>query len=90
MFQGNGLFHFLQNFSTEMPRSDPSIDVMMNMGMRLNGSFQPMMIAAGVKTAKETVNPLRYPAILRSVTVRRNPTITHIENAEMSASTGNF
>jgi hypothetical protein len=58
----------------------------MVMGMSESGSFQPIMIADGNKTRKETTIPLTGLLNERFVLAIKKPEMTHREKADKSAS----
>lgn len=78
--------YFLSPLSIRYPKTEPSIRVMMVMGMREKGSFQPMIIADGNKTRKEMIIPLTGLFNERFILAIKKPEMTHSEKADKSAS----
>ena len=58
----------------------------MVIGINETGSFQPIKIAVGNKTKKAVKIPLIIELIFKSIVAIRNPTTTHIVNADIFAS----
>lgn len=64
--------------------------VIIEIGINDTGSFQPINIAEGNKTKNAIKIPLIIELIFKSIVDIKNPTIIHMENAEMFASQVNF
>ena len=60
--------------------------VITEIGSKDAGSCQPIKIALGNKTRKAMKIPLIMELIFKSIVEMRNPTTTHIVNAEIFAS----
>lgn len=58
----------------------------MKIGINDTGSFQPINIADGNKTKNDIKIPLTIELIFKSIVDIKNPTIVHMENAEIFAS----
>ena len=76
--------------SIRKPNIDPRIKVIIEIGINVSGSFQPIIIAAGNKTKNGMIMPFAIPFILRVVIAIKKPEITHSEKADKFASHVNF
>ncbi|MFH0869896.1 MAG: hypothetical protein V1866_02465 [archaeon] len=72
------------------PSIDPSINVIIDIGINDVGSFHPMIIAAGSKTKKDIIIPFRKPLIFIFDVDIKNPDTIQRENADRLASQLNF
>jgi hypothetical protein len=75
---------------TARPSRDPRIAVIIAIGTRIKGCFQPMMKAEGNRNKKETSRPFITGGSFNSEVERKKPATTHLKNAERSASKVNF
>ena len=85
------LIHFLmESLCIENPRNPPRIVVIIVIGIKVNGSLQPISIADGNKTKNANNIPLITGLIFKSIVDIKNPITIHIVNAEIFASQVSF
>ena len=78
------------NNGIKYPRAPPRIIVIAKIGINDFGSFHPIRIPEGSKTRNPIKTPLRIGWTSISIVAMKNPTITHIANADIFASHESF